>query len=154
MGTNRNFHTTTFDAATELKDVSTAIIASGAGTVGGSARVVNVGQAILQAVMTVDFLTLDLAGGDESYEVRLQGSNDPTFATDISILASVRAGKGAAGAGEQDTGIGRRAVPFTNIGEDGTPLAYLRSYAVITVGAGSGSISYRAFITPNAAKGI
>lgn len=148
---SRNLLTATFDAATELKDAG-AVTASGAAQVDGAPRVVEVGNAFLQAVLIVDFDAMDIAGGDEAYEVRLQGSSDPTFATDVSILASVRAGAGSV-TGENNTGVGRRSVPFINESEDGKPLPYLRAYHVVTPGAATGSVNYRAFITKNPTRG-
>jgi hypothetical protein len=145
MGTKRNQMDITFDAATQLKDAG-AITSTGAGQVGGVARVVNVGPAILSGSFTVDISALDVAGGDESYDIRLQASSDPTFASDVSVVARVTAG---AGLGEDSMGVGRRSVPFNNIGGDGQPKAYLRSYAVIGAGAGTASINYQAFIGQN-----
>ena len=152
MGTSRNILTATFDAATELKDAG-AVTASGAAEVDGAPRVVDLGNAYVQATMIVDFDAMDTAGGDEAYEVRLQASSDPSFAKDVSIIATVRAGAGSV-TGEQDVGIGRRSASFVNQGEDGQPLRYLRAYHVVDGGAATGSVNYRAFITKNALKGV
>jgi hypothetical protein len=132
------------DAATQLKDAGAAI-ASGAGTVGGAARVVNVGPAILSAVFTVDIIaqTIDATA---AYDIRLQASSDPSFATDVTIVANVQSVLVATG-GEDRPGIGRRSVPFNNIGEDGAPKAYLRVYHQIA--GTTPSINYAAMITQN-----
>ncbi len=102
--------------------------------------------------MIVDFDAMDLVGGDEGYEVILQASSDPTFATDVSIISRLRAG--VAAVGEDTVGIGRMATSFINQSEQGTPLRYLRAYHNVTGGAGGGSVNYRAFITKNALKGV
>lgn len=149
MGTNRALLNATLDAAMILKDAG-AVTASGAATVASVARVLNVGAAFLQGVMTVDFDVMDLTSSDEGYEVRLQGSTDPTFATDVSILASVRAGT-AAGNPEGAVGIGRRQAPFVNVSESGTPLPYLRAYHVVA--GTTPSVNYRAFIGQNPLNG-
>lgn len=149
MGTQRNILNATLDAAMILKDVG-AVTASGAAQVGGVARVLNVGTATLQGIMTVDFDAMDVASTDEGYEIRLQGSTDPTFATDVSILASLRAGT-ATGTGEGAVGIGRRQTPFINTSETGTPLPYLRAYHVVS--GTTGSVNYRAFIGQNPLNG-
>ncbi len=147
MGTKRNQLDMTFDAATQLKDAG-AITGTGAGTVGGQPRVVNVGPAILSAVFVVDISALDVAGGDETYDIRLQGSSDPTFTTDVTVLASVVSGPSGT-IGQDSQGVGRRSTVFVNTGEDGAPKQYLRSYAVVGAGGGTASINYQAFITQN-----
>lgn len=152
MGTSRNILTATFDAATELKDAGVVTV-SGAAQVKGAARVVNMGLAFFEAVVIVDFDALDVAGGDEGYEVRIQGSNDPTFATDVSILGSIRAGVGTVTGESGTVGIGRRSITLLNQGEDGQPLQYIRAFHVITGGVGGGSVNYRAFITKNPLRG-
>jgi hypothetical protein len=135
----------TFDAALQLKDAG-AVTADGAGTVGGQARVVNVGTGILSATLIADIATMDVAGGDEGYRIVLQGSTDPTFATNVSNLAVINGGVAATAAGEDSFGIGRVARPFNNISESGENLPYLRVFSDITAGAGTGSINYQAFI--------
>lgn len=142
MGTKRNINDATFDAALQLKDAG-AVTASGAATVGAVARVVNVGAGVLSANLIVDIATLDVAGGDEAYDIRLQGSTDPTFATNVSILARVQSGTGF---GQDSFGVGRVSAPFQNTSESGEILPYLRAYHNIVPGAGTASINYQAFI--------
>lgn len=152
MGTSRNLLVGPLDVTLQLKDAG-AVTTSGAAQVSGAARVLNVGPAFLEGVMVVDFSALDVGGGDEGYEVRLQGSSDPTFATDVSILASVRAGAGTVTGESGSVGIGRRTTTFTNQSEDGKALPYLRAYHVVTGGAGGGSVNYSAFITKSPLHG-
>lgn len=144
MATSRQLLNGTFDAATELKDAG-AVIVSGAAQVAGAARVVNVGKAFLEGVLIVDFDALDVTSLDEGYEVRLQGSNDATFATDVNVISSVRAGTAAAIGESANAGIGRRTKPFINQGEDGLARQYLRLYHVLT--GTTPSVNYRGFIT-------
>jgi hypothetical protein len=142
----RNLLTATFDAATELKDAG-AVTASGAAQVGGSARVVNVGNGILQAVLVIDVDALDITTGDEAYEVRLQGSSSPTFATDVHVLTSKRVGDSTTTGESVDAGVGRYTLPFVNSSDGETPLPYLRAYHVIA--GTTPSANYRAWITKN-----
>lgn len=144
MSVKRNQMDATMDAATQLKDAGAAI-ATGAGTVGGAARVVNVGPAILSAVFTVDIIaqTVDATA---DYQIRLQASSDPSFATDVTIVAEVNSQLVATG-GQDRPGLGRQSRPFVNIGEDGNPKAYLRAYHVIA--GTTPSINYAAMITQN-----
>jgi hypothetical protein len=144
MGVKRNQMDATMDAATQLKDAG-AVIASGAGQVGGANRVVNVGPALLSAVFTVDISALTI-NADAAYDIRLQASNDPTFATDVSIVANVQSLLIATG-GEDRPGIGRHSRPFVNIGEDGQAKTYLRAYH--NIAGTTPSINYAAMITQN-----
>lgn len=146
MPTSRNLLIGTFDAATELKDAG-AVTASGAAQVAGAARVVNVGKAFLEGLLIVDFDALDVTSLDEGYDVRLQASNDATFATDVNIIVTVRAGTAAAIGESVNAGIGRRSKPFVNQGEDGLPRQYLRLYHVLS--GTTPSVNYRGFITKN-----
>ena len=142
MGTKRSQMDATLDASLILKDAG-AVTADGAGTVDGNPRVVNVGTGLLKAAWVNDISTLDLAGGDEVYDIILQGSTDPTFATNVSVLARIRAG---AGIGEDSFGIGRVSRLFTNTAEDGEVLPYLRVYSDVTAGAGGASINFQSYI--------
>jgi hypothetical protein len=144
MGTKRNQMDATFDAALQLKDAG-AVTSTGAGTVGGSPRVVNLGTGIVSAALVVDISTLDATTGDESADLRLQVSSDPTFATDVTVAARIESGPSSIG--EDSQGVGRRSVPFNNIGEDGAAKAYARIYAVL--GGTTPSINYSAFISQN-----
>lgn len=144
MGTQRNVMNATFDAALQLKDAA-AVTASGAAQVGGVARVLNVGAAVVSGAFVVDIAALTI-NADADYDIRLQASSDPTFATDVTIVANVRSAL-AATAGEDRPGVGRRTVPFNNIGEDGAPKAYLRAFH--TISGTTPSINYSAFISQN-----
>lgn len=144
MGTKRNQMDSTFDASLQLKDAA-AVTASGAGQVGGAARVVNVGPAILSGTFVVDIAALTI-NADAAYDIRLQASSDPTFASDVSIVANVNSAL-TASSGEDRPVVGRRSVPFNNIGEDGGAKSYLRVFHVIA--GTTPSINYTAMITQN-----
>lgn len=144
MGTKRNQMDATFDAALQLKDAG-ALTATGAGQVGGANRVVNLGAAIMQGVFVVDIAALTV-NADADYDARLQVSSDPTFASDVTIAANVRSAIAATG-GEDRPLVGRRQVPFTNIGEDGAPKQYARLYVVIA--GTTPSINLSSFISQN-----
>jgi hypothetical protein len=144
MTTQRNILNATFDAALQLKDAG-SISASGAGQVGGAPRVVNLGTGFVSGVLNVDFAAYDRTTGDESYDVRLQVSSDPNFASDVTIAARVEIGTPAT-TGEDNVPVGgRRQVPFNNMGEDGVPKAYARLYTVLA--GTTPSINHQAFIS-------
>lgn len=146
MGTQRNVMNVTMDAATQLKDAG-VLTASGAGQVGGVNRVVNLGTGIVSAAFVVDISALDNSSADETYDIRLQVSSDPSFATDVTIAARVVGGASAVTAGQDTMGVGRRSVPFNNIGEDGAAKPYARVY--LAAGGTTPSINFAAMITQN-----
>jgi len=150
MTTSRGILNATLDVAMILKDAG-AVTTSGAAQVGGVARVLNVGPAFMQGVFTVDFNVLDLTSADEGYEVRLQASSDPTFASDVSVIATLRAGTATGNSAEGAVGIGRRQAAFVNVSEDGKPLQYLRAYIVVS--GTTPSINCQAFIGQNPLNG-
>jgi hypothetical protein len=146
MGTKRNQMDATVDATLQLKDAG-AITATGAGQVGGQNRVVNLGTGLVSAAFMVDISALDVTSADETYDIRLQVSSDPTFATDVTIAARIVGGASAVTAGQDTQGVGKRVVPFNNVGEDGAPKQYARCYTAI--GGTTPSINFDAWITQN-----
>jgi hypothetical protein len=141
----RNLLAAQFDAATELKDAG-SISASGAATVGGVARVVNIGTAFMRATLVIDVDLLDLTTGDETVELRLQGSTVPDFTSDVVILDTIRVGDTSVSAGETvDRVAGRYTKSVMNTVDGRKPYPYLRMYAVLA--GTTPSISYRAFLT-------
>jgi hypothetical protein len=104
----------TYDNLLLLKDAG-AVTADGAATVGGQARVVDVGLGRFDAVAVIDSSALDLADANETYRVMIQGSTDSAFTTPVEL------GSGLV------TVVGRREIRFLNeIG--GTIYRYLRAY--------------------------
>lgn len=141
----RNLLTAQFDAATELKDAG-SITASGAATVGGVPRVLNVGDAFLRATLVVDVDLIDLTTGDETVELRLQGSTVADFTTDVVVLDTIRLGDTSTSAGETtDKTVGRITKSVLNSRDGVKPYPYLRMYAVLA--GTTPSINYRAFLT-------
>ncbi len=141
----RNLLAAQFDAATELKDAG-AITASGVATVGGVPRVVNIGAAFMRATLVVDVDLIDLTTGDETVELRLQGSTVPDFTSDVVVLDTIRVGDTSVSAGETtDRVAGRLTRSVMNSVNGVKPYPYLRMYAVLA--GTTPSINYRAFLT-------
>lgn len=143
---SRHLLTATFDAATELKDAG-AVTASGAATVGGVARVVNLGGGIAQAVLNIDVDAIDVTTGDEGYTILLQGSSSATFASDVHILQRIVVGDSSVTGASVDTPVGRIARLVMNSGDGATPLPYVRIYT--TVVGTTPSVNFRAWLTKN-----
>jgi len=85
--TIRDSHT--YDNLTLLKDAG-AVTADGAGTVGGQARVLDLGAgAKTEGRFIVDTSAVDATTGDETQRIILQGCNDVAFGAGIVELASL-----------------------------------------------------------------
>lgn len=121
----------TYDHLLLLKDAG-AVTGDGAATVGGSARVIDVGPGRVDGKMVVDTSAIDTASGDEAYRVRLEGSNVVDFASGVVELASGVVSE-----------AGRLEVPFSNV-RGGTVYRYLRAYN--DVGGTSPSINSTVFL--------
>src|SRR5258708_13738257 len=73
----------TFDGNMVLKDAG-LVAASGAATVGGVAKVINLGGANrIDARAVINVSAIDVAGANELYTVLIQASSSPPFATDV-----------------------------------------------------------------------
>lgn len=119
----------TYDNLLLLKDAG-AVTASGAATVGGSARVLDLGPAwigMAKAVIETSALT-----GTGTYDVAIQGSTDAVFTTPVQ-LASKRV----------DNSVNRNELPFDNQQADVT-YRYVRAF--ITTGGTSPSINCVIFL--------
>src|SRR5437868_11509228 len=82
--TRRSF---SFDALLQFKDAG-LVAADGAATVSSVAKIVDVGAGLFEADMVLDVTALEVATGDERYEIQVQGSNSPSFAFGIAQLAT------------------------------------------------------------------
>ena len=138
-----------FDVNLQLKDSGSAVTADALATVGGSTATIDVGSgAFLDAALVVDVSAMDVASTDESYKLRLIGSNSSSFASGIAVLATLELGvaasmSGGAGASDANKTTGRWIVPFHNLA--GTTIyQYLR--LALDVGGTTPSITYTAFI--------
>lgn len=146
-----------FDADLLLEDSLTsagavsAIVASQEGKVLDVAKVIDLGDGLVEGYMIVDIDAIDVAAADELYEIKLQGTNVAAFATAAAIvdLAQVNLGSGelvaAATAGADIGAAGNRfVVPFRNE-QNGTVYRYVRAYAKIANGDGE-TITYTAWL--------
>lgn len=117
----------TFDLDLLLKDAG-AVTADAAGSVGGSAKVLDMGTGfvgeLVQAI--VDTTALDTSSADETYTVRIQGSVDEAFTTPVELAAKAI------------KSTGREEIPFTNIADE---VAYRYVRAFIDVGGTTPSIN-------------
>ena len=123
-----------YDTQLELKDAG-LVAADAAGTVGGTAKVIDAGEAVMEGVLVIDLSAIEIASGNELYKISLQGSVREDFAHSYEDLAIIELGaKGVLG-GDQDSGVGVYAIPFSNVRKDKL-FRYLRVFTDV-----SGSIA-------------
>jgi hypothetical protein len=103
----------TYDNLTLLKDAGVVTV-DAAAQVGGSARVVDVGDAHMDAVAVVDTSAVDVSGGN-TYTVRIQGSSSLVFTTPVELAA------------REVKATGRLEIPFNNE-VAGVYYRYIRAY--------------------------
>lgn len=131
------------DAELIFKDAG-LVAASAAAQVDSAAQIIDVGNDRFEAVMVIDVSAVEIASNDEEYDLLIQGSSSPTFASDIQNLAQLNLGATEVRQGGAiDSVAGRYEVPFTNEMAD-THYRYLRMYTVVAGSIATG-INYAAF---------
>jgi hypothetical protein len=134
----------TYDADLALKDAG-LVAADAAATVGGSARRINVGDAVFKGVAVIDVTAIEVASNDEFYRIIVQGSTSPTFASDIENLAEITLAAAAVRpGGAKVSTTGRYELFFVNE-QDGVVYPHIRLFTDVggTIATG---INYSAFI--------
>lgn len=138
-----------YDANLLLEDsldasgVASPIVASQEGKVLDVAKIVDLGDGLVEGNMIIDIDDIDVAAADELYQIFLQGSNSATFAVagGIRNLAMLELGSGelltnaTATTGDQGADDERYVVPFRNE-QGGTVYRYVRAYQEIANGTG------------------
>lgn len=138
------------DGTLILKDAGLVAV-SGAATVGGQAKVADVGAGLVNAELVVDVSAIEIASNDELYTIALQGSDTSDFSTGspvIEDLAVLILGASEVVGGNQDTASGRLILPFRNE-KAGTVFPYLRVYTTVA-GAVATGINFTAHVQPAA----
>ena len=124
------------------------------GVIGASAVVattVDLGSAYYSGSVVIDVTALEVATGNEMYDIVLQGTNVAAFGTDTDIWDVAQIAIGAAtpkrtDANSVDT-VGRYIMGFTNRLVD-TYLQYFRLYTIVEGTVATG-IDYSAYIARN-----
>lgn len=137
----------TFDALLQLKDAG-LVAADGAATVGGQARIVDLGDARMDARVIVDVTALEVATGDEAYRLRMQFSDSSSFASGVVNGPEVVLGDSSVtGASADNAATGRYELGFTNdLG--GNTYRYARLYVDVQGTIATG-INFTAWIAKN-----
>jgi hypothetical protein len=118
----------TFDAQHLCKDAG-AVTSSAAAQVGGSNRIIDLGDAArVDARAIVDVSAIDVSSGDEAYTIEVQVSSSATFASDIAVAGIARLGHSSVSFESASTAAPhRREIAFTNE-INGTLRRYLRVF--------------------------
>lgn len=132
-----------FDGDLELKDAG-LIAADAAWQVSGANRIIDVGPAVFFGVGVIDVSAIEIASNDELYELIIQGSTSPTFASVIVDLAVLPLGALEVLVGDQDSVVGRYELPFFNVQHD-TVYQYIRGYTDVSGTIATG-INFKAFV--------
>lgn len=132
----------TFDLDLLLKDAG-LVAADAAATVGGDARVLDLGASRVDGRVVVDATAVEVDSSDERYEILVQLSNSATFASGVFTAAGIVLGDADALPGaDSDNGAGRYEFGFTNEW-NGVVYRYMRLYTDVTGTIGTG-VNYSA----------
>ncbi len=136
----------TFDAEMQLKDAG-LVGSTAAATVGGGAKVIDLGTARFEGVAIIDVTAIEIASNDELYDIVLEVSSSATFASDIEQAAHLQLGATEVrDGGAIDSPVGRYELMFCNEQAD-TVRRYLRARTVVSGTVATG-INYSAWVAP------
>lgn len=140
----RNQKDFTYDNAMLLKDAG-LVAADAAGTVSAAARILDLGAARLDGRVIVDISAIEVATGDERYDINVQFSSSSSFASDVVQGAGISVGAAATIPGQSAaTVVGRQEFHFSNE-INGTTYRYMRVYTNVSGTIATG-INYTAYV--------
>lgn len=138
-----NHHKYVFDSRLELKDAGLVAASAGA-TVDGSAKILDLGTSYVSGDVVVDITAIEVASGNELYEIEWQLSSSSTFASAINVAAVLKLGDSSVTGGSADNATGRHILRVSNE-FNGTVFQYARLYTRIAGTIATG-INYIAFL--------
>ena len=136
----------TFDAALQFKDVGSAVTASAWAQVATVNKALDFGAARFDGRCIVDVSAIKTSATDESYRIRLQVSNDSTFATGVVEAVAYELGAPAATGSSAADAVGRRELAFCNE-VNGVTYRYGRVFTLVSGTAPT--ITYAAYAVQN-----
>lgn len=143
----RNQKDFTFDYALQLKDAG-AVSADGAATVGGSAKILDLGQSRFDGRVIIDVTAIEVDTANEHYLLKTQFSDVADFDTGSEVIkggTALHMGDLTVTKDTADTPVGRYELPFTNE-INGTTYRYMRMWTEIVGGTVVTGINYTAFV--------
>lgn len=149
MAITRNSKDFTFDYQLRLKDAG-LVAASAAAQVGGSDKIIDMGDGRFDGRVILDFSAIEAATNDEFYLCNIQGSDSATFGgtTHVNLGSCVVGDPTKTGEGVDSAAAQRRELAFTNE-VNGHVYRYIRMYTFVggTIATG---INYVANLVPKA----
>lgn len=140
----RNQRDFTFDYDLQLKDAG-LIAADDIAQVGGSDKILDLGASRFDGRVIFDATAVEVASGDEIYDLVLEFSNSATFASGIVRGPAFKLGDAAAlGNADTDNGVGRYELPFCNE-INGVTYRYVR-LAIDVTGTIATGANFTAFV--------
>lgn len=145
-----------FDINMLLADGVAAMTATGFAQVSGADGIVDFGgnqtpspkqQARIDAILVVDVVAIDIASGNETYDLQLLLSNDSTFgAGNVEFGAQYSLGKGASRAGVNmlDSVVGRYEIAFST---EQANVKYQFAKLRLVAGGTTPSLQFKAFVS-------
>lgn len=143
MATNN--HGYNFDAALELKD-SSSVTSSAAAQVDSADKILNLGDSYVEGAVVIDVTTIEVATGNELYQIGWQLSDSATFASGIFEAATLCLGDSSVIGGDTDSAVGRYILRVSNE-HKGTIYTYARLYHTISGTIDTTGITYSAYLT-------
>ena len=137
----------TFDVNLRLKDAG-VIGSSAAAQVGGSNKIIDLGDGRFDGRVFLNVTALEVASGDENYRIHIQLSSESGFASDIVEAASLELGDATTLIGDIDSILGEYELGFTNE-VAGVTRQFVRAYTEVTGTVATG-IGYTANIAKKA----
>jgi hypothetical protein len=125
MSTNRK--TMTYDHALLLHD-GAVVTGNVAGNIAAVAKVLDLGEGLVEGDIVVDVSAIDVDQGDEAVTIGVEISSVAAFTSDYYRVASLQIGDAAVITGDVDMTTGRYIIPFRNEIANGVQKRYLRLY--------------------------
>ena len=144
---NARLHTYTIDTELQLKDAGLVAV-SAAAQVGGSDKVIDLGDAYVEGKVLIEVTALEFATADEKYDILLQFAQEIGMDTTVISQGSLQLGDARFGANDQ-VFLGRYVLPFSNrsLSADGVLVdnRYMRIYTEVAGTVATG-INFTAYI--------
>ena len=137
-----------YDSETVLNDSAASAVSGtsgAAGTVGGSAKVVDLGAAARTDGKFVVNISENGTSASMKQTIKLQGSDD-NFTSDIVDLVILETGHSGQLPGDENKGAGKYVLPYTNV-INGKAYRYLRAFAS-TSATSSDQVKYVGYLIP------
>ena len=133
----------TYDDYLLMKDAG-LVAASAAAQIGGADHIEDLGSGLIEADLVIDVSAIEIASGDEIYNICVQVSSKSNFADTIQTVAKLELGAATPLMGDVASNMGRYVLPFRNE-FCGTIYRYARVYTLVAGTVATG-INYTAFM--------